>query len=250
MADADLILRIEDVHAFCGNIHALKGVSLAVRRNAVVALLGANGAGKTTMLRVISALLPAARGKVWFEHKPLLRTAPERVVGRGISHVPEGRQIFGDLTVMENLRIGAFLRNDRKSIQSDTERVLELFPRLRERGRQAAQTLSGGEQQMLSIARALMARPKLLLLDEPSLGLAPIIVDQIVDTIKAINHTGTTILLVEQNSEIALSISNYAYVLETGRVALEGQSAALLDNAQIKSSYFGSGGIDREISSR
>jgi branched-chain amino acid transport system ATP-binding protein len=246
LAKNELILRIEDVHASYGNIHALKGVSLRVRRSEIVALLGANGSGKTTTLRVISGLLPAARGNIWFEDKPLLRRAPEKVVGRGISHAPEGRQVFGDLTVLENLRIGAFLRNDRQSIQDDIERVFNLFPRLRERSQQAAQTLSGGEQQMLSIGRALMARPKLLLLDEPSLGLAPIIVDQIIETIKTINDAGTTILLVEQNSEIALSISNYAYVLETGRVTLEGASATLLDNEQIKSAYFASGGIARD----
>jgi branched-chain amino acid transport system ATP-binding protein len=246
LAKGDIILRIEDVHASYGNIHALKGVSLRVRRSEIVALLGANGSGKTTTLRVISGLLPATRGNIWFEDKPIVRRAPEKVVGRGISHAPEGRQVFGDLTVLENLRIGAFLRNDRRSIQDDIEWVFNLFPRLRERSQQTAQTLSGGEQQMLSIGRALMARPKLLLLDEPSLGLAPIIVDQIIETIKTINDAGTTILLVEQNSEIALSISNYAYVLETGRVTLEGVSATLLDNEQIKSAYFASGDIARD----
>ena len=239
MAENDLILRVEGVHAFYGNIHALKGVSLQIRRGKIVALLGANGSGKTTTLRVISGLLRAARGSVWFGDTPATQRAPEKIVAAGISHVPEGRQVFGELTVLENLRIGAFIRNDGQSIQEDIERAFDLFPRLRERTHQSAQTLSGGEQQMLSIARALMARPKLLLLDEPSLGLAPIIVEQIADTIRRINEAGTSILLVEQNSEIALSISSYAYVLETGRVAVEGQSAALLDNEDIKSSYFG-----------
>jgi branched-chain amino acid transport system ATP-binding protein len=237
---SDPILRVDDAHVYYGNIHALKGVSLAVARGNIVALLGANGSGKTTTLRTISGLLPCARGDVWFEDQRLTRKPPEKIVGLGISHVPEGRQVFGELTVLENLRIGAFLRSDRSGVREDLDRAFSLFPRLRERIHQAAQTLSGGEQQMLSIARALMGRPKLLLLDEPSLGLAPIVVQQIVDTLQTINKAGTTILLVEQNSEIALSISKYAYVLETGRVTLEGVSTALLDNEEVKRSYFGS----------
>jgi branched-chain amino acid transport system ATP-binding protein len=239
LAKNDLLLRVEDAHAFYGNIHALKGISLQVRRGSIVALLGANGSGKTTTLRAISGLLRPRRGDIWFEDKSLTRKSPEKIVALGISHVPEGRQVFGDLTVLENLRIGAFLRNDLRGIREDIGRVFTLFPRLRERSEKAAQTLSGGEQQMLSIGRALMARPTLLLLDEPSLGLAPILVEQIVDTLKTIRGGGTTILLVEQNSEIALSISDYAYVLETGRVALEGLSSTLLDNEQVKSSYLG-----------
>jgi branched-chain amino acid transport system ATP-binding protein len=239
LAKNDLLLRVEDAHAFYGNIHALKGISLQVRRGSIVALLGANGSGKTTTLRAISGLLRPRRGDIWFEDKSLTRKSPEKIVALGISHVPEGRQVFGDLTVLENLRIGAFLRNDLRGIREDIGRVFTLFPRLRDRSEKAAQTLSGGEQQMLSIGRALMARPTLLLLDEPSLGLAPILVEQIVDTLKTIRGGGTTILLVEQNSEIALSISDYAYVLETGRVALEGLSSTLLDNEQIKSSYLG-----------
>jgi branched-chain amino acid transport system ATP-binding protein len=239
LAKNDLLLRVEGAHAFYGNIHALKGISLQVPRGSIVALLGANGSGKTTTLRAISGLLRPSRGEIWFEDKPLTRKSPEKIVAMGISHVPEGRQVFGDLTVLENLRIGAFLRNDLRGIREDIGRVFALFPRLRERIRQSAQTLSGGEQQMLSIGRALMARPTLLLLDEPSLGLAPVLVEQIVDTIKTIRGAGTSILLVEQNSEIALSISDYAYVLETGRVALEGLSSTLLDNEQIKSSYLG-----------
>ena len=239
MAKNDLLLRVEDAHAFYGNIHALKGISLQVRRGSIVALLGANGSGKTTTLRAISGLLRPRHGEIWFEDKSLTRKSPEKIVALGISHVPEGRQVFGDLTVLENLRIGAFLRNDLHGIREDIGRVFTLFPRLRERSEKAAQTLSGGEQQMLSIGRALMARPTLLLLDEPSLGLAPILVEQIVDTLKTIRGGGTTILLVEQNSEIALSISDYAYVLETGRVAIEGLSSTLLDNEQIKSSYLG-----------
>jgi branched-chain amino acid transport system ATP-binding protein len=239
LAKNDLLLRVEGAHAFYGNIHALKGISLQVPRGSIVALLGANGSGKTTTLRAISGLLRPSRGEIWFEDKPLTRKSPEKIVAMGISHVPEGRQVFGDLTVLENLRIGAFLRNDLRGIREDIGRVFALFPRLRERTRQSAQTLSGGEQQMLSMGRALMARPTLLLLDEPSLGLAPVLVEQIVDTIKTIRGAGTSILLVEQNSEIALSISDYAYVLETGRVALEGLSSTLLDNEQIKSSYLG-----------
>jgi branched-chain amino acid transport system ATP-binding protein len=239
LAKNDLLLRVEDAHAFYGNIHALKGISLQVRRGSIVALLGANGSGKTTTLRAISGLLRPRRGDIWFEDKSLARKSPEKIVALGISHVPEGRQVFGDLTVLENLRIGAFLRNDLRGIREDIGRVFTLFPRLRERSEKAAQTLSGGEQQMLSIGRGLMARPTLLLLDEPSLGLAPILVEQIVDTLKTIRGGGTTILLVEQNSEIALSISDYAYVLETGRVALEGLSSTLLDNEQVKSSYLG-----------
>jgi branched-chain amino acid transport system ATP-binding protein len=239
LAKNDLLLRVEDAHAFYGNIHALKGISLQVRRGSIVALLGANGSGKTTTLRAISGLLRPKRGDIWFEDTSLIRKSPEKIVALGISHVPEGRQVFGDLTVLENLRIGAFLRNDLRGIREDIGRVFTLFPRLRERSEKAAQTLSGGEQQMLSIGRGLMARPTLLLLDEPSLGLAPILVEQIVDTLKTIRGGGTTILLVEQNSEIALSISDYAYVLETGRVALEGLSSTLLDNEQVKSSYLG-----------
>jgi len=239
LAKDDLLLRVEGAHAFYGNIHALKGISLQVRRGSIVALLGANGSGKTTTLRAISGLLPLRRGEIWFEDKPLTRRSPEKIVALGISHVPEGRQVFGDLTVLENLRIGAFLRKDLRGIREDIGCVYTLFPRLRERSEQAAQTLSGGEQQMLSIGRALMARPTLLLLDEPSLGLAPVLIEQIVDTLETIRGAGTTILLVEQNSEIALSISDYAYVLETGRVVLEGLSSTLLDNEQIKSSYLG-----------
>jgi branched-chain amino acid transport system ATP-binding protein len=239
LAKNDLLLRVEDAHAFYGNIHALKGISLQVRCGSIVALLGANGSGKTTTLRAISGLLRPKRGDIWFEDTSLIRKSPEKIVALGISHVPEGRQVFGDLTVLENLRIGAFLRNDLRGIREDIGRVFTLFPRLRERSEKAAQTLSGGEQQMLSIGRGLMARPTLLLLDEPSLGLAPILVEQIVDTLKTIRGGGTTILLVEQNSEIALSISDYAYVLETGRVALEGLSSTLLDNEQVKSSYLG-----------
>jgi branched-chain amino acid transport system ATP-binding protein len=233
------MLRIEDAHVYYGNIHALKGVSLRVTRGSIVALLGANGSGKTTTLRTISGLSEVARGDVWFEDLRVSRHSPDKIVGLGISHVPEGRQVFGEMTVAENLRIGAFLRKDRKGVREDLDRLFTLFPRLKERIGQPAQTLSGGEQQMLSIARALMAKPKLLLLDEPSLGLAPIIIDQIMATLKVINEAGTTILLVEQNTEIALSISNYAYVLETGRVILEGPSAALLDNDDVIKSYFG-----------
>jgi branched-chain amino acid transport system ATP-binding protein len=233
------MLRIDDLHVSYGNIRALQGVSLEVPQGRIVTLLGANGSGKTTTLRTISGLLAPVGGTIRFEGRPIQGSFPERIVDLGISHVPEGRQVFGELTVLENLKIGAFLRRNRAGIREDIDRVFALFPRLRERVAQPAQTLSGGEQQMLSIGRALMARPRLLLLDEPSLGLAPIVVDDIVRILRTINGAGTTLLLVEQNSEIALSISHYAYVLETGRVTLQGPSRELLDNDRVRRSYLG-----------
>jgi branched-chain amino acid transport system ATP-binding protein len=233
------MLRIDDLHVSYGNIRALQGVSLEVPQGRIVTLLGANGSGKTTTLRTISGLLAPVGGTIRFEGRPIQGSFPERIVDLGISHVPEGRQVFGELTVLENLKIGAFLRRNRAGIREDIDRVFALFPQLRERVAQPAQTLSGGEQQMLSIGRALMARPRLLLLDEPSLGLAPIVVDDIVRILRTINGAGTTLLLVEQNSEIALSISHYAYVLETGRVTLQGPSRELLDNDRVRRSYLG-----------
>lgn len=233
------MLQIDSVHVSYGSIRALQGVSLEVPPGRIVTLLGANGSGKTTTLRTISGLLAPFKGAVRFEGRPIQGWFPERIVRLGISHVPEGRQVFGEFTVFENLKIGAFLRRDLAGIRDDIDRVFTLFPRLRERTAQPAETLSGGEQQMLSIGRALMARPRLLLLDEPSLGLAPIVVDEIVRILRAINDGGTTLLLVEQNSEIALSISHYAYVLETGRVAFEGRSVELLDNDRIRRTYLG-----------
>ncbi|ADU50769.1 amino acid/amide ABC transporter ATP-binding protein 2, HAAT family [Thermaerobacter marianensis DSM 12885] len=233
------MLRVDDLHVFYGPIHALKGVSLAVEEGEIVTLIGANGAGKTTLLRAISGLTPPRRGTIHFQGRSLLRRLPEDIVRLGVSHVPEGRRIFANLTVQENLELGAFLRNDRAELARDLQRVFDLFPRLRERLHQLAGTLSGGEQQMLAIGRALMARPRLLLLDEPSLGLAPLLVRTIFDVIREINGQGTTILLVEQNAHMALSVAHRAYVLETGRIVLEGPAEALRQSEAIRAAYLG-----------
>ncbi|GAB6876250.1 ABC transporter ATP-binding protein [Thermaerobacter litoralis] len=233
------MLEVRDLHVYYGPIHALKGVSLSVAEGEIVTLIGANGAGKTTLLRAISGLTPPRRGTIAFEGRSLLRRLPEDIVRLGVSHVPEGRRIFANLTVQENLELGAFLRRDRAELARDRERVFTLFPRLKERLHQVAGTLSGGEQQMLAIGRALMARPRLLLLDEPSLGLAPLLVRTIFDVIKEINGQGTTILLVEQNAHMALSIAHRAYVLETGRIVLEGPAEALRQSEQIRAAYLG-----------
>ena len=233
------MLEVRDLHVYYGPIHALKGVSLSVAEGEIVTLIGANGAGKTTLLRAISGLTPPRRGTIAFEGRSLLRRLPEDIVRLGVSHVPEGRRIFANLTVQENLELGAFLRRDRAELARDRERVFALFPRLKERLHQVAGTLSGGEQQMLAIGRALMARPRLLLLDEPSLGLAPLLVRTIFDVIKEINGQGTTILLVEQNAHMALSIAHRAYVLETGRIVLEGPAEALRQSEQIRAAYLG-----------
>ena len=233
------MLRVDDLHVFYGPIHALKGVSLSVEEGEIVTLIGANGAGKTTLLRAISGLTPPRRGTIHFQERSLLRRLPEDIVRLGVSHVPEGRRIFANLTVQENLELGAFLRNDRAELARDLERVFDLFPRLRERLHQLAGTLSGGEQQMLAIGRALMARPRLLLLDEPSLGLAPLLVRTIFDVIREINGQGTTILLVEQNAHMALSVAHRAYVLETGRIVLEGPAEALRQSEAIRAAYLG-----------
>jgi branched-chain amino acid transport system ATP-binding protein len=232
------VLRLEGLQVYYGEIHALKGVSLEVRRGEIVALLGNNGAGKTTTLKTISGLLVPRQGSVQLEDKPLVGTPPHAIVGLGIGHVPEGRRIFNRLTVRENLLMGAFLRSD-GGIDTDLERVFALFPRLQERIVQVAGTLSGGEQQMLAIGRALMARPRLLLLDEPSMGLAPVVVEQIFDTIDEVNRQGTTILLVEQNASMALSIAHRGYVLETGRVVLAGTATTLSENADVRRAYLG-----------
>lgn len=232
------MLKLEGVDVFYGPIQALKGISLEVAAGAVVAVLGANGAGKTTLLRTISGLLKPAKGNIEFEGRRLERLEPERIVQLGIAQVPEGRQLFAELTVAENLKMGAYSRRD-KGIQEDRDRVLNYFPVLKERLSQIAGTLSGGEQQMLAIARALMARPKLLLLDEPSLGLAPVIVQQLFRFLKDLNAEGMTLLLAEQNAHMALSISQHAYVLELGRVALEGPSTELRQNESVKRLYLG-----------
>jgi branched-chain amino acid transport system ATP-binding protein len=232
------MLEVRDLNVYYGEIHALKGVSFRVGQGEVVTLLGNNGAGKTTTLRTLSGLLAPRNGQVALEGTSLLGTAPHDVVRRGITHVPEGRRVFNRLTVRENLEMGAFTRRD-SGIDADVERVFETFPRLRERAVQTAGTLSGGEQQMLAIGRALMARPRLLLLDEPSMGLAPVIVEQIFETIQAINQQGVTILLVEQNAAMALSVATRGYVLETGRVALEGRATDLADNPEVRRAYLG-----------
>jgi branched-chain amino acid transport system ATP-binding protein len=233
------LLEIKDLDVHYGGIHALKGVSLKVDAGEVVTLLGANGAGKTTTLRAISALVKPSRGSVRFAGEDITHTAAHAIVARGLGHAPEGRGIFANMTVAENLEIGAFLRKDVAGIKKDRDHALSLFPRLQERLAQNAGTLSGGEQQMLAIARALMSRPKLLLLDEPSLGLAPQIVALIFKIVKTIAAAGTTILLVEQNAHMALGVADRAYVLEVGEIVLEGPAKDLAKNDEIRKAYLG-----------
>jgi branched-chain amino acid transport system ATP-binding protein len=232
------MLEVRDLNVYYGEIHALKGVSFSVRQGEIVTLLGNNGAGKTTTLRTLSGLLTARGGDVQLEGASLLGIPPHEVVLRGVTHVPEGRRIFNRLTVVENLEMGAYTRGD-AAIAPDMDHVFEVFPRLKERRTQVAGTLSGGEQQMLAIGRALMARPRLLLLDEPSMGLAPVLVEQIFETVLTINREGVTILLVEQNAAMALSIAGRGYVLETGRLALEGPARELADNPEVRRAYLG-----------
>ena len=232
------MLALADVNTYYGNIHALQGVSITVAQGEIVTLIGANGAGKTTTLKTISGLLHPRRGTLAFEGKDISKAAAHQLVRQGIGHAPEGRRIFGRMSVLENLMMGAFTR-DQTTIQPDIDRVMGLFPRLRERTHQLGGTLSGGEQQMLAIARALMSAPRLLLLDEPSLGLSPILVQQIFAIIKEINGQGTTILLVEQNALQALSIANRAYVLQTGRVVLTGPAAEVKQNESVRKAYLG-----------
>jgi branched-chain amino acid transport system ATP-binding protein len=232
------MLELSEIHTFYGNIEALKGVTLAVEEGECVTLIGSNGAGKSTTLRSISGLTPARQGQVMFEGKEITRTAPQDIVQLGISQSPEGRKCFPRMTVRENLDMGAYLRRD-KSVNEDLDRVFELFPRLQERERQKAGTMSGGEQQMLAIGRALMAQPKLLLLDEPSLGLAPVIVDRIYEVVREINKQGTTIVLVEQNANYALEVSHRGYVLETGHVALSDTSQNLRNDERVQAAYLG-----------
>jgi len=234
----ETMLTLEDVHTYYGNIHALQGVSLEVGRGEIVTLIGANGAGKTTTLKSISALIRPRHGRVVYEGKDIVRTEPHALVRLGIGHAPEGRRIFPRLTVIENLQMGAYTRNP-KEIGPDVERVFSLFPRLRERTHQLGGTLSGGEQQMLAIGRALMCQPRLLLLDEPSLGLAPILVQQVFATIKEINGLGVTILLVEQNALQALTIAHRGYVLQTGKVVLSGTAEDLRQNETVRKAYLG-----------
>jgi branched-chain amino acid transport system ATP-binding protein len=237
-ARGEAILVLDDVHTYYGHIHALQGVSIEVDRGEVVTLIGANGAGKTTTLKTICGLLHPREGRVTFEGRDVSRRDAHHLVRDGIGHAPEGRRIFSRLTVLENLQMGGFTRKPAE-IASDTERVMTLFPRLRERTHQQGGTLSGGEQQMLAIGRALMSRPRVLLLDEPSLGLAPILVQQIFSIIKEINEQGTTILLVEQNALQALNVAHRGYVLQTGQVVLSGASADLLANDTVRKAYLG-----------
>jgi len=232
------VLRVESLDVAYGEIQALRGVALQVGRGEIVTILGNNGAGKTTTLKTISGLLDPTAGMITLEDEPLVGVPAHAIVARGVAHVPEGRRIFNRLTVRENLTMGAYLRND-AGIAADLDRVFALFPRLAERVTQVAGTLSGGEQQMLAIGRALMTNPRLLLLDEPSMGLAPVLVEQIFDTIRDINRQGMTILLVEQNAAMALSIAHRGYVLETGSIALEGTAAQLSDNADVRRAYLG-----------
>ena len=232
------MLKVEALDVSYGEIRALKGVGLEVGQGEIVTILGNNGAGKTTTLKTISGLLHPTRGTITLENQSLVDVPPHAIVAKGVAHVPEGRRIFNRLTVRENLTMGAYLRSDSR-VAGDLERVFGLFPRLAERITQVAGTLSGGEQQMLAIGRALMANPRLLLLDEPSMGLAPVLVEQIFDTIIDINRQGMTILLVEQNASMALSIAHRGYVLETGSIALTGTAAELSDNADVRRAYLG-----------
>ena len=233
------LLRIDDIHTYYGSIEALKGISLEVHEGEIVTLIGANGAGKSTTLRSINGLNHPRQGSIHFRGRDITRDPPHDIVRRGISQSPEGRKLFPRMSVLENLEMGAFQRSDRSELRGDLDRVYSLFPRLSERKQQRAGTLSGGEQQMVAIGRALMARPGLLLLDEPSMGLAPIFVERVFETIVEINQQGTTILLVEQNAMMALDIANRGYVLETGRVALADDAKALRRNEQVRKSYLG-----------
>ena len=232
------MLKIDNINLYYGGIHALKDLSLEVKKGEIVTLIGANGAGKTSTLRAISGLEPIKSGTISYKGSPINKVPAHKIVSLGLSHVPEGRKIFANLTVLENLELGAYLRKD-KEIQKDMEMVFSKFPRLKEREKQQAGTLSGGEQQMLAIGRALMNRPEMLILDEPSMGLAPLVVKDIFNTIVEINKSGTTILLVEQNANMALSIADRAYVLETGKIVLNGDAKELLEDDSIKSAYLG-----------
>jgi branched-chain amino acid transport system ATP-binding protein len=237
------MLRVKNINTYYGEVHALKNVSLHLTQGEIVTLIGANGAGKTTLLNTLSAIIPARTGDILFEGKGIVSLSPDRIVDLGISQVPEGRQVFKPLSVEDNLELGAYLRYHKKQksgIQEDLEMVYDLFPRLRERRKQMAGTLSGGEQQMLAIGRALMARPRLLLLDEPSMGLAPLVVQEIFRVIESLRkEKGTTVLLVEQNAKAALNLADRGYVLETGKVILEGIAAELLENREVQRAYLG-----------
>ncbi len=233
------MLELRDIHTYYGNIHALKGISLTVEKGEIVTLIGANGAGKTTTLRTIIGLLKPRQGEIYLDGKDLTKNKPHEVVYQGVAMVPEGRGIFARLTVDENLDMGAYSRKDKKGIQEDIDRAFTLFPHLKDRRKQVAGTLSGGEQQMLAIGRGLMAHPRLFLLDEPSMGLAPILVDTIFETIQSINKEGVTVLLVEQNALMALSIAHRGYVLQTGQIVLSDTAANLQQNEMVRKAYLG-----------
>ena len=239
------MLEIKDLHVSYGGIQALRGVSLTVPEGKIVTLIGANGAGKSTLMRTISGLVKAQSGSILWNGQEILTKPIDQIVAGGIAMSPEGRRVFADLTVVENLKIGAYLRRDKAGIQQDLEWVYSLFPRLKERSWQSAGTLSGGEQQMLAVGRALMSKPKLLMLDEPSLGLAPLVVREIFDIIRTVNQQGITVLLNEQNANMALKVADYAYVLETGTLTLSGTGAELLTNEQVKAAYLGKKRADR-----
>jgi branched-chain amino acid transport system ATP-binding protein len=232
------VLDVTDLHVYYGEIHALKGITLSVATGEVVALLGPNGAGKTTTVKTVSGLLTPRSGRIELEGESLVGVPPHGIVHRGVSQSPEGRRIFNRLSVRENLEMGAYSRSDAR-VTEDIDRIFSLFPRLRERHQQVAGTLSGGEQQMLAIGRALMANPRLLLLDEPSMGLAPVLVEQIFETIRSINRQGTTILLVEQNASMALEIAHRGYVIETGTIVLSGAAAELAETPEVRRAYLG-----------
>ena len=239
------MLEIKDLHVSYGGIQALRGVSLNVPDGKIVTLIGANGAGKSTLMRTISGLVKAQSSSILWNGQELLGKPIDQIVSSGIAMSPEGRRVFADLTVLENLKIGAYLRKDKAETEKDLEWVYSLFPRLKERSWQSAGTLSGGEQQMLAVGRALMSKPKLLMLDEPSLGLAPIVVREIFDIIRTVNQQGITVLLNEQNANMALKVADYAYVLETGTLTLSGTGAELLTNEQVKAAYLGKKRVDR-----
>ncbi|MCR5168760.1 MAG: ABC transporter ATP-binding protein [Oscillospiraceae bacterium] len=233
------MLEIKDLNVYYGMIHAIKGISFEVNEGEIIALIGANGAGKTTTLHTITGLIGAKSGSITFEGEDLLKTPPHRIVSMGMAHVPEGRRIFQELTVLENLKLGAYTRKDPKEVAETLETVYDRFPRLKERRSQIAGTLSGGEQQMLAMGRALMSHPKIILMDEPSMGLSPLYVNEIFDIIRSVNSSGTTILLVEQNAKKALAAANRAYVLETGKIVLSGDAKELMNDDSVKKAYLG-----------
>jgi branched-chain amino acid transport system ATP-binding protein len=239
LREAVPLLEIQDMHSYYGHIHALRGISLTVEEGEVVTLIGSNGAGKTTTLRSVHGILPPREGKIVFSGEEIQGVAAHELIGKGIAQSPEGRRIFSRMTVLENLEMGAYHRNDTSEIREDMDRVFDLFPRLKERTRQEAGTMSGGEQQMLAIGRALMSRPKLLLLDEPSMGLAPVLVERIFGIIREINKQGTTILLVEQNANVALEIATRGYVLETGAIVNSASAAELREDPSVREAYLG-----------